>query len=46
MHEETRIGAIVSKPHFEKINYHINLAKEEGGKILLGGNVVEVGGRC
>ncbi|MGB3076760.1 MAG: aldehyde dehydrogenase [Chitinophagales bacterium] len=46
MEASTRIGAIVSKPHFDKINYHINLAKEEGGKILCGGNVVKVKGRC
>jgi aminomuconate-semialdehyde/2-hydroxymuconate-6-semialdehyde dehydrogenase len=44
--DATRIGAIVSKQHFDKINYHINLAKEEGGKILFGGNVVKIDGRC
>jgi aminomuconate-semialdehyde/2-hydroxymuconate-6-semialdehyde dehydrogenase len=43
---ETRMGAIVSKVHFDKINYHIDLAREEGGKILVGGNVVKVNGRC
>ncbi len=41
-----RLGAIVSKQHFEKIIYHINLAKEEGGKILFGGEVVKPEGRC
>jgi aminomuconate-semialdehyde/2-hydroxymuconate-6-semialdehyde dehydrogenase len=41
-----RIGAIVSKQHFDKIMYHINLAKEEGGKILHGGNAVKIEGRC
>ncbi|GDX53060.1 aldehyde dehydrogenase [Bacteroidota bacterium] len=41
-----RLGAIVSKVHFEKITYHINLAKEEGGKILFGGEQVKVDGRC
>jgi aminomuconate-semialdehyde/2-hydroxymuconate-6-semialdehyde dehydrogenase len=46
MEEDTDIGAIASKQHFDKINYHINLAKEEGGKILLGGNVVKMKGRC
>lgn len=46
MEEETDIGAIVSKQHFDKINYHVALAKEEGGKILLGGNVVKMKGRC
>ncbi|MEO5675254.1 MAG: aldehyde dehydrogenase [Chitinophagales bacterium] len=43
---DTRVGAIVSRQHFDKINYHINLAKEEGGKILLGGNTVKMPGRC
>jgi aminomuconate-semialdehyde/2-hydroxymuconate-6-semialdehyde dehydrogenase len=46
LEEGTSIGAIVSKQHFDKINYHINLAKEEGGKILAGGNVVKLNGRC
>jgi aminomuconate-semialdehyde/2-hydroxymuconate-6-semialdehyde dehydrogenase len=40
------LGAIVSKPHFEKILSYIELAKEEGGKILCGGNVVKPEGRC
>ncbi len=46
LEEETRVGAIVSKQHFDKINYHIQLAKEEGGKILLGGNVIPMKGKC
>ena len=33
----TEQGAIVSKPHFDKIMAHIALAKEEGGKIVCGG---------
>lgn len=33
----TDIGAIVSKPHFEKILSYIELAKTEGGTILTGG---------
>lgn len=42
----TRIGAIVSKSHFEKIQSYIELAKEEGGTILTGGHTVSVPGRC
>ncbi len=38
---DTNIGAIVSKPHFEKILSYIKLAKEEGGTILTGGNTVQ-----
>lgn len=33
----TKVGAIVSKMHFDKVLSYIELAKEEGGKILLGG---------
>ncbi|MFI5134412.1 MAG: aldehyde dehydrogenase family protein, partial [Chitinophagales bacterium] len=46
MEKDTNVGAIVSKQHFDKINYHIQLAKEEGGKILSGGNVIKMKGRC
>lgn len=42
--DDTNIGAIVSKQHFEKILSYIELAKEEGGKILCGGNSVKVEG--
>ncbi|MBK7392638.1 MAG: aldehyde dehydrogenase [Chloracidobacterium sp.] len=34
---DTDVGAIVSKPHFEKIMSYIDLAKTEGGTILVGG---------
>ncbi|NOT46851.1 MAG: aldehyde dehydrogenase, partial [Acidobacteria bacterium] len=33
----TDVGAIVSKPHFDKIMAYIELAKTEGGTILAGG---------
>jgi aminomuconate-semialdehyde/2-hydroxymuconate-6-semialdehyde dehydrogenase len=39
-------GAIVSKVHFDKIMRCIDTAKEEGGKILCGGNAVKLEGRC
>jgi aminomuconate-semialdehyde/2-hydroxymuconate-6-semialdehyde dehydrogenase len=38
--EKTKQGAIVSKVHFEKILSCIELAKQEGGKILIGGNAI------
>lgn len=41
---ETKVGAIVSKPHFEKVLSYIALAKEEGGKIELGGNSIQPNG--
>ncbi|MFN8165587.1 MAG: aldehyde dehydrogenase [Bacteroidia bacterium] len=45
LNDENWIGAIVSKPHYEKILSYIKLAKEEGGKILCGGNPVNPGGK-
>ncbi|MBA3663400.1 MAG: aldehyde dehydrogenase [Bacteroidetes bacterium] len=42
--EKTKVGAIVSKSHFEKILNYIELAKTEGGKVLCGGNAVKMGG--
>ena len=36
--QDTNIGAIVSKAHFDKIRSYIQLAREEGGAILSGGN--------
>lgn len=42
----TQIGALVSKPHKEKILSYIELAKQEGGKILTGGHEVILDGRC
>lgn len=44
--EDSKIGAIVSKQHFDKIMYHISLAMNEGGNILCGGKAVNVPGRC
>lgn len=40
----TKTGAIVSKMHFEKVLSYIELAKQEGGKILCGGNAVKLNG--
>jgi aminomuconate-semialdehyde/2-hydroxymuconate-6-semialdehyde dehydrogenase len=41
---ETKIGALVSKPHLEKVQSYIEIARQEGGKILCGGNEVIVEG--
>lgn len=46
MEATSKQGAVVSKVHFEKILNCIELAKQEGGIILLGGNAVKVEGRC
>ncbi|REJ79130.1 MAG: aldehyde dehydrogenase family protein [Acidobacteria bacterium] len=42
----TNVGAVVSKPHMEKVLSYIDLAKEEGGSILTGGERVTLDGRC
>ena len=44
--ENSKQGAIVSKVHYEKILRCIETAKQEGGKILYGGNAVKLQDRC
>ncbi len=44
MDTNTKMGALVSKPHMEKVLSYIKIAKEEGGEILYGGNKVTVSG--
>ena len=46
LNEATRHGAMVSKPHMDKVLRYIDLAREEGGSILLGGKRRMVEGRC
>ena len=41
---DTNIGALVSKPHLEKVKEFITIAKDENGIILCGGNDVSVQG--
>ena len=42
--KETKIGAVVSEAHLEKILSYIELAKEEGGTILTGGKRIKLNG--
>lgn len=44
--KDTNIGAVVSKEHQAKILSYIELAKEEGGRILCGGQAVKLEGDC
>lgn len=46
LEEKTKVGALVSEAHMNKVLSYINLAKQEGGQILTGGNQVKVKGRC
>lgn len=41
LHADTRVGAIVSKPHYEKVLGYIELAKEEGATVLCGGMALQ-----
>ncbi len=41
---DTNIGALVSKQHLEKVKSYIDIAEQEGGKILFGGKKVAVNG--
>jgi len=44
--EASDLGAVVSRAHFDKVMGHIALAREEGGRVLTGGNAIQVSGRC
>jgi aminomuconate-semialdehyde/2-hydroxymuconate-6-semialdehyde dehydrogenase len=44
--EKSKQGAVVSKLHFDKVMSCIELAKQEGGTILCGGNAIKLEGRC
>ena len=46
LEDYSKQGAIVSKVHFDKIMRCIDTAKQEGGKILCGGRMMNPGGRC
>ncbi|MBL4663097.1 MAG: aldehyde dehydrogenase family protein, partial [Flavobacteriaceae bacterium] len=41
---DSNLGALVSKPHLEKVESYIRIAEDEGGKILYGGKRVVVEG--
>ncbi|MCE3279231.1 MAG: 2-hydroxymuconic semialdehyde dehydrogenase [Bacteroidetes bacterium] len=41
---ESRLGAVVSKAHMEKVLSYVDLAKQEGGTVLCGGEQVKLDG--
>jgi aminomuconate-semialdehyde/2-hydroxymuconate-6-semialdehyde dehydrogenase len=43
---QTRVGALISEDHMNKVLRYIALAREEGGRVLAGGNRVQLPGRC
>jgi aminomuconate-semialdehyde/2-hydroxymuconate-6-semialdehyde dehydrogenase len=42
--EDSDLGALVSEAHLQKVLGHVALAKEEGGRILCGGERLELAG--
>jgi len=42
--DNVNLGAVVSKPHMEKVLSYVELARDEGGTVLTGGKRAEVGG--
>jgi aminomuconate-semialdehyde/2-hydroxymuconate-6-semialdehyde dehydrogenase len=44
--EQTKVGALVSESHMKKVLSYIEIAKQEGGQVILGGSQVNPGGRC
>lgn len=46
LEETTQFGALVSKPHMDKVLSYIELAKREGGTLLTGGEQLKIKGRC
>ena len=42
----TQQGALVSKPHFDKVMSAIATAREEGGTLACGGHALNLPGRC
>jgi aminomuconate-semialdehyde/2-hydroxymuconate-6-semialdehyde dehydrogenase len=42
--KDTKVGAIVSQMHYDKVLSYLQLAKEEGGNILTGGEAIHLEG--
>jgi len=46
MSPDSKLGALVSKDHLKKVLSYVDLARKEGGKVLCGGERLELEGRC
>ncbi|MEJ1241120.1 aldehyde dehydrogenase [Chryseolinea sp. T2] len=46
LHHDINVGALISSAHRDKVMSYISLAREEGGSVLCGGEIVHVSGRC
>lgn len=41
---ESRMGSLISKAHLKKVDDYVRLAQQEGGQVLCGGRIAELGG--
>jgi aminomuconate-semialdehyde/2-hydroxymuconate-6-semialdehyde dehydrogenase len=41
---DTKIGALVSKPHLDKVLSYVKIAEDEGGKVIYGGQQLTIEG--
>ena len=46
LESDTQQGALVSQAHMEKVLSYIEVAQQEGGKVLTGGQRTHLSGRC
>jgi aminomuconate-semialdehyde/2-hydroxymuconate-6-semialdehyde dehydrogenase len=46
LESSTRVGAMVSRQHLDKVLGYVRIAESEGGKIATGGNAITLSGRC
>ncbi len=44
--DSSKMGAVVSKSHLEKVLSYVELAKQEGGTVLCGGKAIQLKGDC
>lgn len=44
MDQQTQVGALISKEHYEKVMGYIDLGKQQGARLVYGGNQVQVPG--
>lgn len=46
LEEDSDLGSLISEAHSEKVLNYIQLAKDEGGTVVMGGERASVSGRC
>jgi len=46
LRDATQVGALVSEQQLDKVQHYVDLAKQEGGVVLCGGERKTINGRC